>query len=490
MALVVPCFWQPIVSGFDLQSHLYNAWLAELISRGNIHGLWIGHQSTNILIDMLLPWLLKSFGVSGAESAVSAALVLVFFWGAFRFVSEVRGQAAYWLAPWLAILSYGFVFQMGFLNYYLACGIVLWILSILWRQRFGWQALWAAPLFVLSYLAHPLPVLWLLGILAYCWLARRWSARFQPLLFVGSAEALFLFHSFIQARYYTFRMPSRQWIFWTGVDQSLLEGWHYLPVAVGFLLFGVVLLCKPENRWRAIVSVPAQAYALTAVAVMLMPWAIEPSTESAAASFIPERLSLLSGVLLLAVLSRSAYRRWYLPAGLLTAAVFFASLYCDIGREARVEAKMERLVQTLPAGARVVWFEALGNREELGHTSIPEGKFKQLAGRALSVCCGRLSEADTHLLSRACVGHCFDYMNYEPASGQFRIHAVPGNPVALATYADLRNMRSGIYAVKATDVPLYALIQCGPDRGDLFMRPLAQGESGATLACPGTRGRQ
>jgi len=28
VALVIPCFWQPIVSGSDLQSHLYNAWLA------------------------------------------------------------------------------------------------------------------------------------------------------------------------------------------------------------------------------------------------------------------------------------------------------------------------------------------------------------------------------------------------------------------------------------------------------------------------------
>ena len=53
-ALVIPCFWQPIVSGSDLQSHLYNAWLAELIRGGTLHGLWIGHQSTNVLIDMLL----------------------------------------------------------------------------------------------------------------------------------------------------------------------------------------------------------------------------------------------------------------------------------------------------------------------------------------------------------------------------------------------------------------------------------------------------
>jgi len=489
MALVVPCLWRPIVSGIDLQSHLYNAWLADQITRGGMHGLWIGHQSTNILVDMLLPRLLRSFGPSVAERVASAALVLVFFWGAFRFISAVRGQAAYWLAPWLAMLSYGFVFQMGFLNYYLACGIVFWVFSFLWRESFGWRALGAAPLLLLSYLAHPLPVLWLIGVGAYYLLARQLRARLQLFLLIGGVETLFLIRGHILAKYFVLSEPW-QLTCWTGADQFLLYGCRYLPAALGFLLFGVVILCAPENRRRAIVSVPAQVYALTAVAVMLIPWAIGTSKETAAASYMSERLSFLCGVLLLAVLSRSTYRRWYLPVGLLAAAAFFAALYCDIGKESRVEAKIESLVETLPAGARVVWFEALGNREEPGHVPAPEGNLAYMANRVSSVCCGRLPEIDTHLLSRACLGHCFDYMNYEPSTGQFRIHAAPGNPVVLATYVEFSSMRSGIYVVGANDLPLYALIQCGPDRGDLFIQPMAQGESGATLVCPGARGRQ
>jgi len=137
MALVIPCFWRPIVTGIDLQSHLYNAWLAELIQSGSIHGLWIGHQSTNIVIDIILAWLMKSFGVSVAERVLTAVLVLLFFWGALQFITAVSGRAAYWLVPWLAILSYGVVFQVGLLNYYLSCAIVLWLFAFLWKQRLG-----------------------------------------------------------------------------------------------------------------------------------------------------------------------------------------------------------------------------------------------------------------------------------------------------------------------------------------------------------------
>jgi hypothetical protein len=486
VALVIPCFWQPIVSGADLQSHLYNAWLVELINRGAIHGLWIGHQSTNVLIDVLLPGLMKCCGVSGAERIVTTALVQVFFWGAFHFISAVRGHTAYWLAPWLAILSYSFIFQVGLLNYYISCGLVFWLLAVLWRWRFGWRVLWAAPLLILSWLAHPLPVLWFLGVATYLWLARWVQLRFQMCLFLASVAALFLVRGYIVARYST-TWTHTQLRLWTGVDQSLLHGWPYLPVALGFLFFCAVLLCQPENRWRAIVSVPAQAYFLNAVAIAVIPEFIRTSVDSTAASLIAERLSLLSGVLLLAVLARSTHRRWYLTAGLLTAAVFFAALYYDIRREASVEAKMEKLVEALPAGERVVSFVDLPYGEERSNGSMGEEGLTRLANWVSS---HLLKRVRTHLLSRACMGHCFDYMNYEPSTGQFRIHAVPGNPVVLAVNKEVGTMEAGTYVVKASDLPLHALIWCGPDPDDIIMRQMAIGESGATLACPGTPAKQ
>jgi hypothetical protein len=482
MAIVIPCFWQPIVSGVDLQSHLYNAWLAELIRRGSIHGLWIGHQSTNILVDLLLAWLMNNFGVSVAERVITASLILVFFWGAFLFISAVRGQVAYWLAPWLAILSYGYIFQMGFLNYYLASGIVLWLFALLWWQHFGWRALWAAPLLILSWFAHPLPVLWFLCVAAYCWLAQRMRRRFQLLLFVGSVAAIFLLRGYIVARYVTNRRVM-QLMVCTGADQSYLYGWHYLPVTIGFLLFSVVLLGEPENRWRAVVSVLGQTYLLTAITIIVMPSEIRASLDNASSGQIAFRLSLFSGVLLLAVLSRSAYRRWYLSAGLLTAAIFFSALYYDVGREARIEAKMEQLVETLPPGQRVISFADLPDGEGGGSQPTKEGKLANWTQRIMRFGGERL--ALTHLASRACIGHCFDYINYEPETGQFRIHAVPGNPFVVATNLQIRTMLSKSYMIKASDLPLYALIRWGPGSNDLFIRPLTKGESVATLAYHG-----
>jgi hypothetical protein len=482
-ALVIPCFWQRIVSSADLQSHLYNAWLAKLIRDGDVHGLWIGHQSTNIVVDLLLSWLLRAFGVSGAERVATAVLVLLFFWGGFQFLSTVRGRPAYWAAPWLAILSYGYVFQQGLLNYYFSCSIVLWLFAVLWRRPVEWGMLWAAPLLILAYLAHPLPVLWFLGVLAYCRLAQQLQLRFQILLFLASASVLLLIRRYIVARYPTF-WELRQLVYWTGADQALVYGWIYLAVALGFLLFIAVLLNEPENRWRAMVGMPAQAYFLTAVAIVVIPSSIGASVENVWAGYIAERLSLLSGVLLLAVVGGSVGRGWYLPAGLMTAAIFFGALYTDVGRQSRVEGKMQELVQALPAGERVISYDQFAYQEERGDLSTREQKLTLLAARLSSIFTERLTS--THLLSRACLGHCFDYMNYEPSTSQFRIHAVPGNPVVMASPADVIDTVDGTYVVKPIDLPLYVLLRCGERPADIRMRPLAEGESSKMLACPGT----
>jgi hypothetical protein len=307
--------------------------------------------------------------------------------------------------------------------------------------------------------------------------------RFQILLFLGSASVLLLIRRYIVARYRTF-WELRQLIYWTGADQALVYGWIYLAVALGFLLFIAILLNEPENRWRAMVSAPAQAFFLTAVAIVVIPSSIGASVENVWAGYIAERLSLLSGVLLLAVVGGSVYRRWYLPAGLTAAAIFFGALYTDIGRQARVEGKMQELVQALPAGERVISYDQFAYQEERGDLSTREQKLTLLAARLSSIFTGRLTS--THLLSRACLGHCFDYMNYEPSTGQFRIHAVPGNPVVMASPTDVIDTVDGTYVVKPIDLPLYVLLRCGERPGDIRMRPLAEGESGKMLACPRT----
>jgi hypothetical protein len=305
-------------------------------------------------------------------------------------------------------------------------------------------------------------------------LARRLRPRYQVFLFLGGALILFLLRVYTTSRYLTLWLP-RQTMYWTGADQALLWGWLYIPVFFGFLLFSLVLLSEPENRWRAVTSITAQVYFLTGLAIVLLPTAIRRSVDVSWASCIAERFSLLPGVLLLAILARSVYRRWYLPAGVLAAGIFFIALYRDIGREARVVTKLHQLVETLPARERVVsWIDASPS----GSNSTP----KHFAQRVLSVFTDRINSS--HLLSRACLDHCFDYVNYEPATGQFRIHAVQGNAVVLATWPDVEHMNSGEYSIKSGDLPLYALLRCGPSPEDIVMLSMNQGQTGAMLVCP------
>src|ERR1700676_4220586 len=117
-ALLGPCFWQPFIHAGDLPSHLYNAWLANLIKQGHAPGLWIARQWTNVAFDMALGWLVGTFGAGWAERIAVPAAILVFFWGAFALVRTVTGQRPWLTAPCLAMLAYGFVFQMGLFNFY------------------------------------------------------------------------------------------------------------------------------------------------------------------------------------------------------------------------------------------------------------------------------------------------------------------------------------------------------------------------------------
>jgi hypothetical protein len=91
-ALLVPCFWQTRIQAGDLGSHVYNAWLAELIRQGRAPGLSIVPQKTNVLFDLLLSGLFHTVGGAAAQRIAVSLAVLVFAWGAFAFVW--RGGAA------------------------------------------------------------------------------------------------------------------------------------------------------------------------------------------------------------------------------------------------------------------------------------------------------------------------------------------------------------------------------------------------------------
>jgi hypothetical protein len=113
--LVVPCFWHRRIEASDLASHTYNAWLAQLIARGQAPGLYVVPQATNVLFDTALARLGGLIGLGAAERVVVAACILIFFWGAFALTSELTGRPPWFLAPALAMVAYGWTFSMGFI---------------------------------------------------------------------------------------------------------------------------------------------------------------------------------------------------------------------------------------------------------------------------------------------------------------------------------------------------------------------------------------
>src|SRR5271163_11826 len=84
MAITVPCFWHRRIEAGDLGSHVYNAWLAQLIGKGQAPGLYLAHQWHNVLFDFSLLHVANVAGFLAAEKIVIAVAVLIFFWGRLR----------------------------------------------------------------------------------------------------------------------------------------------------------------------------------------------------------------------------------------------------------------------------------------------------------------------------------------------------------------------------------------------------------------------
>ena len=164
--ILVPCFWHREIVASDLGSHLYNAWLAQLIRHGQAPGLWLSHQHTNVLFDYLLSGFGSIFGLRAGEKIAVSIAVLIFFWGIFALVSAATRRAPWMLVPCIALFTYGWTFHLGFFNYYLSLGLAFYSLAIFWRGK-GWEWSVAAAIALMALVAHPLGFAWLLAAAAY-----------------------------------------------------------------------------------------------------------------------------------------------------------------------------------------------------------------------------------------------------------------------------------------------------------------------------------
>ena len=369
VAVLAPLFWQPLIHAGDLPSHVYNAWLTSLIRQGHAPGLWIAHLRTNVAFDIALVWLLGRFPVGIAERIALSAVVLVFFWGAFSFVSVVSGRRPWFAVPLLGMLAYGWVFQMGFLNFYLSAGLSLFLLAIVWRAHL-WSLIIAFPLLVLAWLAHPIPVLWLLAVAAYVFVARQLSPKFQLFLLLA---ALAIFCAVFTHALRRLALEAASLI--TGADQVWIFGREYLLLALVLVLLGATVLLHQSGAWTlGLPGIALQIYLLTAAGIFLLPEGILfPNQPRPGITFIANRMSLFSAVLACAVIGAAKPKKWHKVGFAFVAALYFCLLCVDAYAIGRIENRVENLVSSLPPGHRVIALPALS----LTHDYLQE----HLAGR-------------------------------------------------------------------------------------------------------------
>src|SRR5258708_12783337 len=60
-AILIPCFWQRHIQAGDLASHVYNAWLAQLVEAGGAPRLFVVSAGEYLLFCFFLPYLLPTF---------------------------------------------------------------------------------------------------------------------------------------------------------------------------------------------------------------------------------------------------------------------------------------------------------------------------------------------------------------------------------------------------------------------------------------------
>jgi hypothetical protein len=455
--IVIPCFWHRHIEAGDLASHVYNAWLAQLIAKGQAPGLYLIHQWNNVLFDLALLHVANLFGIAAAEKIVVSGCVLIFFWGVFALVGAVAERAPWHLAPCLAMLAYGYTFNMGFLNYYVSIGLACFCLALAWQGR-GWDWLLVVASLPLVLLGHPIGFLWLVGTVAYITLWKRMRPGWRLLLPATAAAGFYVVRWYL-ANHAQYQADWTQEPFYkfNGADQLILYGDRYAILSWVALLWGLVCFTAEvfihrgeKGYWKAFRLI-VEFYLVAFCATALLPENFHVSLFAGWIGLLVSRLTTISAVFGLCVLGCLKPRWWQATGFAACAAIFFVFLYQDTGALNRMESQAEKLLSGLAPGTKVVAtiFEPQGSRMEF----------------------------IVHVVDRACIGRCFSYANYEPSSGQFRIRVRQGSPVVTASADDSEDMQGGAYEVQEEDLPLKLVYQCDQhDRTKLCLRDFAEGE--------------
>lgn len=444
--LLVPCFWHSRIQAGDLGSHVYNAWLAQLIERkpDSVPGLLLVRQWNNVLFDVVLLRCANIMGFAAAERFVVSLAVLTFFWGGFSLLAQFSRRLPWQLTPLLAILTYGYVFHMGFMNYYISLGLALFVIALVWRGGVGnWCV--AALLAGLCFTAHPIGFVLGAAVSAYVVIQQRvggWLRFVLPTVAIGGMWLL----KFYFASHTALEPDWRNDGFWQllGQDQMNLFGDRYVVLSWVVLAWGVLCALAAGYDWlfrqrkaSGHILLTAELYTVSWMATFFLPENFRVSLYAGWIGLLVSRLTLVTALFGLAILATLRTPRWTAYGSSLCALVFFGFLYHDTGKLDRVEKTAREAVLELRVGTRVV------------ATANPPKDWR--------------IQFIYHSIERACVGKCFSYANYEPSSRQFRVRASPGNFYVTDSVDQADDMASGDYVVSPKDLPLTSLYQCDSD---------------------------
>ena len=457
LVLLFPCIWHSHIEAGDLGSHVYNAWLAQLAEHGHAPGVYIAQQWNNIMFDVALLTVARLFGWHAAELIVVSACVLIFFWGAFAFVTAITKKTPWVLVPCLAMLAYGYSLSMGFLNYYLSLGLACLGLAAFWRGGAGnWlTALALSPLILLS---HPIGFLWFVATIAYVSLWRLIPECWRlvlPALAIAGYFALRVYLADSTRFDADWRQDSFFWM--NGSDQLMIYGHRYLILARAALAWGAICflpafaqgLRAGGERARAF-RLPLELYLVALTAAAFIPENIRSHLFPGWIGLLVSRLTTITALFGLCVLGLIPLRKWQVVGFVVCAAVFFSFSFQDTRKVSHLETNAEALVSKLPFGTRVVPV-----------VSAPDDWRVQFIA---------------HSIDRACIGRCFSFSNYEASSGQFRVRVRPGSQIVTDSVDKSEAMSSGDYVVQAKDLPLVSIYQCDDsDWTVLCAAPLSTG---------------
>jgi hypothetical protein len=458
LALLIPSLWHPRIEAGDLASHVYNAWLAQLIERGQAPGLYLARQWNNVLFDFLLLKLGNVLGLAAAQKILVPLSVLIFFWGTFALLAAVARRPPWFLLPCLAMLAYGWTFNVGFFNFYLSLAFGFFAIALIWRGR-GRELLLVAPLAALALLAHPQGFLWLVGCMGYVILWRVLSPGWKLAVPVAAVLMVVMVRHYLAHHYQTAGVWSMYGPgVYNGSDQIALYGMRYYVLSGAALLFGVICFAVEAIRryWRRLswadMRLPLELHLFVVFAIYRLPDVLRVPLYQGWIGALALRMTAIAAVMGLCVLALMQPRKWHTAGFAVIAAVFFVFLYQDTGTLNRMEAQVERLVATLPKGERVtatIW-------------APPDSRLPFIV----------------HIVDRACAGKCFSYQNYEPSSQQFRVRVRPGgSPLNIGDTDASQEMEAGEYVVQPKDLPMAQIYQCDEDDlTQLCTRQLSAGE--------------